>query len=102
MAEKPVSEVLKTYKLAVSSGSCSGVFWRGDPFTNSKPKNNENWPKNGSILKGYQYLCKGENWLKVTEIQQVGTSGFQNVAEDNKWMGYDGGASNGGKWLHDI
>lgn len=47
-----------------------------------------------------RYDKNGTKWFKVSEIQQAGTTGFKNVSE-NKWMGYDGGRFNGGKWLHE-
>jgi len=38
----------------------------------------------------------------VNAIQQAGTTEFKDVSGQNKWMGFDGGRSNGGKWLHDL
>eukprot|EP00976_Prorocentrum_cordatum_P037579 763676-Prorocentrum_minimum.AAC.4 len=81
---EPVSTDIKTYKVQM------------------RPANNNNWPRNGSLLKGTVYNKGGEQWLKVTEIQQSGTQGFENVDGQGKWMGFDGGPFNGGKWLHDI
>ena len=47
-----------------------------------------------------RYDKNGTKWFKVSEIQQAGTTGFKDVSA-NKWMGYDGGRFNGGKWLHE-
>lgn len=65
------------------------MFWRGDPFTNKSPPTNDNWPRNGALLKGTgPYHAQGERWFKVTEIQQAGTTGFKPVPEGT-WMLYD-------------
>jgi hypothetical protein len=46
----PVSE----YIFQLSSGSCSGSFWRGSPLTGSGPSGNtRDWPKNGAGVKGF-------------------------------------------------
>jgi len=44
----------------------------------------------------------GKKWLKVSSIQQAGSTSWVSVAGQGKWMPEDGGASNGGRWLHDI
>jgi hypothetical protein len=51
-------------------------------------------------LTGNVFVCNGDKWLKVTKYQQSGTLGSVGVEWDNKWMSFDGGPSNGGKWLH--
>lgn len=72
------------------------MFWRGDPFTGGGPPSNDNWPRNGALLKGYgPFDAKGEKYFKVVAIQQAGTTGFKNVA-DGTWMLYD----QGGLLLH--
>ena len=53
-----------------------------------------------SQLKGHVFVCNGDKWLKVIEYQQSGREEFTNVEDESKWMGFDGGPSNGGKWLH--
>eukprot|EP00976_Prorocentrum_cordatum_P110814 1195268-Prorocentrum_minimum.AAC.5 len=45
-------------------------------------------------------LCGGEKWLQVLEYQQSGQTEFVNVEGEIRWMGFDGGPGNGGKWLH--
>lgn len=52
-------------------------------------------------MKGKVYEKGGEKWLLCSEIQPSGTIGFKNIEGQGKWMGFDGGPSNGGKWLHD-
>ncbi|KAK3279325.1 hypothetical protein CYMTET_12784 [Cymbomonas tetramitiformis] len=58
---KPVSDELQTFTMKVSSG--------GDPFTRQRPQNSDNWPRNGSLLKGYEYDCNGTKWLKPPSKQ---------------------------------
>jgi hypothetical protein len=53
------------FKLAVSSGSCSGVFWRGDPYKGGGPPDNNDWPRNGALLKGIVHAVKGGQHLQV-------------------------------------
>ena len=53
-------------------------------------------------LKGQLYEINGKKWMKVAAIQQAGTAGFKDVTGHNKWMGYSGGAMNGGQWLHEV
>jgi len=75
-----MSEAAFITKKLQHSGSCTGVFWRGDPTTGAPAPTGDNWPRNGSLLKGYgPYFVKGENWMKVTEIQQAGTKSFVSV-----------------------
>lgn len=72
------------------------MFWRGDPFTNLSPPTNDNWPRNGALLRGFgPYQVKGENYFKVTAIQQANTQGFKPVPEGT-WMLYN----QGGLLLH--
>jgi len=95
-------EEVTTYLLKVSHGGCTGVNWRGNPFTKARPTGDtSNWPRNGSHLRGVQRDCGGTPWLEVYEIKQAGTDDWVSVKGEGKWMGYDGGAFNGGKWLHD-
>ena len=53
----------------------------------SRPPTNDNWPRNGAILKGFGPIeVNGESWMKVTEIQQAGTTGFKAVPEGTYMM----------------
>ena len=64
------------------------MYWRGDPHTGKSAPTNDNWPRNGSVLKGEgPYLVRGENWLKVAEIKQAGSDSFKKVPEGT-WMMY--------------
>jgi hypothetical protein len=72
------------------------MYWRGDPFTNGKPPSNDNWPRNGSLLRGKgPYTANGEAYFKVSAFQQAGTSGFVDVPK-GAWMLYN----QGGLLLH--
>ena len=50
------------------------------------------------------YEADGARWLHAYEIQQAGTTEFKSVggAEAGKWMPFEGGAYNGGTWLHEV
>jgi hypothetical protein len=72
-------------------GSCTGMFWRGNPETGSAPPSNDNWPRNGSLLKGVPITVKGEEYLKVSSFQQAGSSEFVSVEEGTYMLFYQGG-----------
>lgn len=79
-------------------GTCTGMYWRGDPFTGNAAPSNDNWPRNGALLKGTgPHNAKGEDYFKVTAIQQAGTTGFKTVPEGT-WMLYN----QGGLLLHPV
>lgn len=90
---------VQIFKLAVSSGGCTGVFWRGDPNTGARAPDNSDWPRNGALLKGILHTVKGKEHLQVLEQVPAGGDKWQPVAA-GKWMPADGGAGNGGQWLH--
>uniref|UniRef100_A0A7S1SPI5 Uncharacterized protein n=1 Tax=Tetraselmis chuii TaxID=63592 RepID=A0A7S1SPI5_9CHLO len=93
--------LVSEYIFQLSSGSCSGSFWRGSPLTGSGPSGNtSDWPKNGAGVKGvvHDVPSKGQ-WLEVTEIRQAGGSEWASVEGQGKWLPFNGG-SNGGQWLH--
>jgi hypothetical protein len=92
---------LQTFRLKVSHGSCSGVWWRGDPRTGKGPPNNKRWPKNGALLKGEVVVVSGQKHLRVVEQLPKGKKVWEPVTE-NKWMPFDGGAYNGGRWLYPV
>eukprot|EP01051_Picozoa_sp_SAG22_P010531 SAG22_NODE_953_length_6332_cov_5.830258_4_plen_85_part_00 len=76
--------------------------WRPNPFNGKRSTSSTaDWPRNGAILKGLVYEVEGTPWLEATAIQQAGTEGFASIEGQGKWMGFDGGPSNGGKWLHE-
>ena len=69
---------IKIYELR-HPGSCTGMFWRANPFKPESQEGNEDWPRNGSILKGYpRGATEGAPasppaWLEVVEWQQAGS-----------------------------
>ena len=76
--------------------------WRPDPFTGERTSaNTGDWPRNGALLKGLVHEKNGVQWLLAEAIQQAGGTEFVGIAGEGKWMGFDGGPSNGGKWLHE-
>jgi hypothetical protein len=65
------------------------MFWRGDPFTKSRPPDNRNWPRNGALLQGTgPHIVNGTEYFKVRAMQQAGKTGFKNVP-DGTWMLYE-------------
>jgi hypothetical protein len=84
------SNEVRTYRLQ-HPGSCSGMFWRGNPETGSAPPSNDNWPRNGSLLKGVPITVKGEEYLKVSSFQQAGSSEFVSVEEGTYMLFYQEG-----------
>lgn len=65
------------------------MFWRGDPNTKQQPPSNDNWPRNGALLKGTgPHVVNGEKYFKVSEIQQANTNEFTKVPEGT-WMLYE-------------
>lgn len=84
--------------MIVLLSSLTGMFWRGDPFTGSGPPTNDNWPRNGALLRGTgPYNARGEQYFKVNAIQQAGSSTFVDVP-DGTWMLYN----QGGLLLHKV
>lgn len=72
-------------------GSCSGMFWRGNPLTGEKAKTKVDWPRNGSILEGKVHVLpkKVENndtWLEVSAIKPEGSKAFIDVSGQGVWM----------------
>ena len=51
------------------------------------------------MLKGLVYVKGQEQFLYVQEQIPAGKKDWQPVAA-GKWMPFDGGPHNGGKWLH--
>ena len=46
-------------------------------------------------------LPDGTPWLRVERIKQAGSDTWADVGP-GKWMAFDGGPGNGGKWLHET
>eukprot|EP00122_Pirum_gemmata_P009766 Pgem_evm1s9013 len=54
-------------------GSCTGMFWRGNPDSKGKEKQsgNKEWPRNGSLLKGKIHEKSDMKWLEITSWKQA-------------------------------
>ena len=61
------------YELKKKRPGCTGMFWRSDPTGKSRLSSNDNWPRDGALLKGNTVDHKGKKWLQVTEIKQRGS-----------------------------
>lgn len=68
-ASAPSSEA---YALKKRRPGCTGMFWRKDPEGKIKLQSNDNWPRDGSILKGEMRTVKGAKWLAATHVKQAG------------------------------
>eukprot|EP00607_Mallomonas_marina_P009828 CAMPEP_0182418778 /NCGR_PEP_ID=MMETSP1167-20130531/3158_1 /TAXON_ID=2988 /ORGANISM="Mallomonas Sp, Strain CCMP3275" /LENGTH=126 /DNA_ID=CAMNT_0024593165 /DNA_START=129 /DNA_END=509 /DNA_ORIENTATION=+ len=91
------SEFTETYKLQ-HPGTCTGMFWRGDPRGGNTPqKGNASWPRNGSVLKGKVYDMPGMKWLEVESWKQAGSSTWVTDCK-GIWMQFD----QGGPVLHKV
>lgn len=76
-------------------GSCTGMFWRGNPNTGARAPTDDNWPRNGALLKGTRHEVNGEPWFEVFEIKNAGRVEFEPVPKGT-WMLFD----QGGTLLH--
>jgi len=90
------SDKILTFRMQ-HPGTCTGMFWRGDPIKKLSPPSNDNWPRNGAVLKGTVHRVGDMDWLKVTECQNSGESSFSKVPEGT-WMQFD----QGGPVLHPV
>lgn len=92
---------VKTFKFQLSTGTCTGSFWRPNPISGKAViGDSSDWPRNGAHVRGkvHDVAGKGE-WLEATALQQAGTKGWVSVEGAEKWLPFNGG-SNGGQWLH--
>jgi hypothetical protein len=90
-------ETIRTFTLT-HPGSCTGMFWRGNPTTGGRAPSGE-WPRNGSVLRGYAYSQGGRNeWLEVVEWSQSGSSSVTRCDDGNHWMVFH----QGGLLLHEA
>ena len=48
------------------------MFWRPDPTGKAKLASNDNWPRDGAMLRGTEVEAKGEKWLLCTHVKQAG------------------------------
>lgn len=77
-------------------GTCTGMFWRGDPRSSGSAPSGE-WPRNGSILHGHVHKdVGGDDWLQVTEWSQAGKTSLSKAP--GAWMPFH----QGGLLLHAV
>lgn len=62
------------YALKKKRAGCTGMFWRGDPSHKVALENNNDWPKDGALLKGEVRVVNGTKWLAATHVLNVGKS----------------------------
>jgi hypothetical protein len=67
-----VPENMQDFNLLKKHGGCTGMFWRSDPTGNAKLASNNDWPRDGAMLRGEVVEAKGEKWLLVYEVKQKG------------------------------
>eukprot|EP00747_Dinoflagellata_sp_TGD_P003023 gnl/TRDRNA2_/TRDRNA2_106634_c0_seq3.p1 gnl/TRDRNA2_/TRDRNA2_106634_c0~~gnl/TRDRNA2_/TRDRNA2_106634_c0_seq3.p1 ORF type:complete len:146 (-),score=18.90 gnl/TRDRNA2_/TRDRNA2_106634_c0_seq3:243-680(-) len=96
---KPISDDVLTFDCHVSISACSGINFRGNPFTGAGGRGMSQ-VNNGELLKGQLYENHGTKHLKVSEIKRHGKE-WEPVSGE-QWMPETGGPGNGGQWLHDV
>ena len=60
------------YALKKEKSGCTGMFWRPDPLKELKLQNNNDWPRDGAMLKGEVRTIKGSKWLAATHVKNKG------------------------------
>jgi hypothetical protein len=63
---------MQEFNLLKRHGGCTGMFWRPDPTGKVALASNNDWPRDGAVLRGEVTEAKGEKWLLVTEVKQEG------------------------------
>lgn len=48
------------------------MFWRSDPTGKNTLRSNDNWPRDGAILRGVVVEAQDEKWLLATAVKQAG------------------------------
>jgi hypothetical protein len=62
------------YALKKKRAGCTGMFWRGDPSHHVALESNNDWPKDGALLKGEVRVVNGTKWLAATHVLNVGST----------------------------
>jgi hypothetical protein len=63
---------MQEFNLLKKHGGCTGMFWRGDPTGKAELASNNDWPRDGAVLRGEIAEAKGEKCLLVSEVKQKG------------------------------
>jgi hypothetical protein len=60
------------YALIKKRPGCTGMFWRPDPAGKINLQNNNDWPKDGAMLKGEVVrTIQGQQWLAATHVKNT-------------------------------
>lgn len=62
------------YYLKKRHAGCTGMFWRADPTGATKLASNNDWPRDGSMVRGVTVAAAkdGAPWLLVSHVRQAG------------------------------
>eukprot|EP00798_Chlamydomonas_sp_ICE-L_P001435 gene1435-32809_t len=69
------AKVLKTnaeVALKKRHGGCTGMFWRPDPSGKTQLASNDNWPRDGALLRGDIIEVSGQRHLLAKQVKQSG------------------------------
>ena len=56
---------------------CTGMFWRSDPTKKTTLASNNDWPRDGAVLRGTVVTVNGEQWLLATHVKQQGSTSWK-------------------------
>jgi hypothetical protein len=65
------SSSTNVFALKKKRDGCTGMFWRKDPTNQVTLENNNNWPRDGAILKGRVLFHEGSSWLQATHVKNI-------------------------------
>ena len=71
-ANKILPANMQEFNLLKKHGGCTGMFWRADPTGKAELASNNDWPRDGAVLRGEVVEAKGEKWLLVSDVKQQG------------------------------
>lgn len=64
--------IMEEYELKKHRPGCTGMFWRSDPTKKTSLASNNNWPRDGAIMRGQVVVVNGEKWLLAKQVKQKG------------------------------
>jgi len=77
-------------------GTCTGMFWRNNPDGQEKQLGGDDWPRNGSLLKGIVHTRPDMRWLQVSAWKPAETNDWIHGCK-GLWMPFE----QGGLLLHE-